>query len=260
MYPIINVFGLRIQSYSLIAAVGFIVTAVVAIRLSSLRKIPSHKSLTAALVSAFGIFIGGHLLFVLTNIGSIVNTVSKPDFRFSDLLPFVSGMVFYGGFFGALAAMFVFSSVNKDVSRADVFDVFAVSVPLFHVFGRIGCFFAGCCYGVECNFGIATYLNTSPVHYGIRRFPVALTEAFVNLLIFMVLLYFFKRNKYYGKLVFAYLLMYAPARFVLEFFRGDEIRGFVFGLSTSQFISLLTLAFLLIYIVARIAKKSSKSD
>ena len=39
-------------------------------------------------------------------------------------------------------------------------------------------------------------------------------------------------------MIFYYMLMYPAARFVLEFFRGDAIRGFLFGLSTSQWISI----------------------
>lgn len=260
MYPIINIFGFEIQSYSLIAAIGFVVTAVVAVRLGRCRSISAEKTLMATLVSAFGIFVGGHILFALTNIKSIIKLISQDDLTVNSVLPYISGMVFYGGLFGAVIAVLIYTAVNKDVGKNNVFDIFAVSVPLFHTFGRIGCFFAGCCYGVECDFGLAAYLNTSPTHYGVKRFPVSLAEAGVNLLIFAVLLLLFKRNKLKGKLIFIYLLTYASARFVLEFFRGDSIRGFIFGFSTSQFISLLIITVLVLYFLFLYIKKRSKQN
>ncbi len=259
MYPFISIFGFEVQTYSVIAVIGFIVTAMVAAGLGKTRKVSADKSITATLMSAIGIFIGGHILFALTNIKSIVKAIMTDGFKFSDLLPYISGMVFYGGLFGAIIALHIYSNVNKSVSKKDLFDVFSVSVPLFHCFGRIGCFFAGCCYGVESDFGIISYFNTSATHYGVSRFPVALVEAFGNLLIFFLLLYFFKKIKFAGKLVFVYLLMYAPLRFVLEFFRGDEVRGFIFGLSTSQFISVLIVCFLIIYFAVSINRRGSKA-
>ena len=257
MYPVLNIFGFEIQTYSLLSAIGFVLTALAAVYLGKLRNIHPYKSLWATLVSGVGIFIGGHLLFAVTNIKAIIKLCQSDRFNMDNLLSYISGMVFYGGFFGALVVLLIYCKFNKDVSRNDIFDIFAVSVPFFHAFGRVGCFFAGCCYGVECNFGITTYLNTSPTHYGISRFPVQLIEALVNLLIFMVLIILYKRKKLLGKLILIYMALYAPARFVLEIFRGDKVRGFVFSLSTSQFISLLIILFLLIYFATKFLKKSS---
>lgn len=261
MFPHINVFGFEIQTYSILAAVGFIVTALLAVSLGKKRDISPDKSLMATLVSAIGIFAGGHVLFALTNIESIASLAQRGELSFTSLLPYISGMVFYGGLFGAIIAVLIYTKINKGVSKADIFDIFAVSVPLFHAFGRVGCFFAGCCYGIESDFGFATYLNTSPAHYGISRFPVALFEALANILIFAFLLILFKRKKAHGKLTLIYLSLYAPVRFILEFFRGDAVRGFIFGLSTSQFISLLIIVALVMYcILIKFIKKSSKAN
>ena len=48
------------------------------------------------------------------------------------------------------------------------------------------------------------------------------------------------------KLIYVYMLIYPVVRFILEFLRGDEIRGFLFGLSTSQWISILLFVYALI--------------
>lgn len=61
------------------------------------------------------------------------------------------------------------------------------------------------------------------------------------------------------KLFFVYVGIYAIARFCLEFLRGDEIRGFVGVLSTSQFISVILLIALLVgAIVDRNVKKRER--
>ena len=121
MYPLINIFGLSVQTYSLIAAIGFIVTTFVAVRLGKLRKIPSDKSLVATILAGLGIFAGGHFLFALTNIKSIFKLISSGEFSFSALTPYIGGMVYYGGLFGAIIALLIYCQASKDVARADRF-------------------------------------------------------------------------------------------------------------------------------------------
>jgi phosphatidylglycerol---prolipoprotein diacylglyceryl transferase len=70
---------------------------------------------------------------------------------------------------------------------------------------------------------------------------VQLYESIVCLALFAFLVGLARRKRFDGEIILAYTLLYAAARFVLEFFRGDDDRGFVFGglLSTSQFIGLI---------------------
>ena len=74
------------------------------------------------------------------------------------------------------------------------------------------------------------------------RLPVQLIESVCNLLIFLLIFYLFQKRIMEKRLIFLYMLIYPVVRFTLEFFRGDEIRGFVFGLSTSQWISIFLFA------------------
>ena len=130
------------------------------------------------------------------------------------------------------------------------FNMVIPAYPLFHFFGRIGCFFGGCCYGMPCSWGIA--MAETP---DIKRVPVQLIEAAFELLVFVVLIMFDhkKRDKY--NLTVLYLAMYAPFRFVIEFFRGDEIRGFFGCFSTSQWISIIILIVLIIWAAISLSKK-----
>ena len=109
---------------------------------------------------------------------------------------------------------------------------------------------AGCCYGIESKVGFTVHGNTvNPSINGVNRFPVQLVEALCNLLIFILLFVLHRKGKFKNRLLVVYFFVYPVVRFILEFFRGDEIRGFIFGLSTSQIISILLFVFALVYTV-----------
>ena len=104
--------------------------------------------------------------------------------------------------------------------------------PLFHGFGRIGCFMAGCCYGVK----LATPAELFGI-FTLDRLPVQLIEAGFEFLLFAVLLFCEKKQAKTDTLQI-YLITYAIFRFCIEFFRGDAIRGIFLGFSTAQWVSL----------------------
>ena len=125
----------------------------------------------------------------------------------------------------------------------------APAVPLFHAFGRIGCFMSGCCYGLE--------LKNPWVLFDVlifSRIPTQLIEALFEFILFIVLIVWQKKNKMQNYLKF-YMIIYAIFRFLIEFFRGDDVRGFFLGISTSQIISLSVLLF---YLVIKIKNKPPK--
>lgn len=160
------------------------------------------------------------------------------------------GFVFYGSFLFAVPTMLLFFRKHKLPTYA-MLDVMAVTTCLAHIFGRIGCFMAGCCYGKPTDSALAVTfthpacqadpLNT-PLH------PTQLYEASYIFLVMIVLLFLRPRKKFYGQLFLVYLMLYAIGRFVLEYFRGDLGRGFVINryVSHSQFIAFLIFGVVLI--------------
>ena len=58
-----------------------------------------------------------------------------------------SGFVFYGGLFGGILGYYLGVKIAK-CNFSDFVSFFVFIVPLVHGFGRIGCFCAGCCYGI----------------------------------------------------------------------------------------------------------------
>jgi phosphatidylglycerol:prolipoprotein diacylglycerol transferase len=113
----------------------------------------------------------------------------------------------------------------------------------------LGCFSAGCDYGKPTNSFLGVVFTKPYSHdlvgvpLGIPLHPTQLYESAASLLIFGYLLWRFRRKSYEGQIFLHYLTLYAIMRFLIEFLRGDEDRGFVFDhlLSTSQFIALLAL-------------------
>ena len=153
------------------------------------------------------------------------------------------GYVFYGGFlFGAAAALLAARVVKTPVralSRA-----LLPCLPFAHALGRVGCFFAGCCYGREARWlpGVVYPENTEWVGApaGIPLVPAQLIEAALLLAIGAILLRRARNPR--ANLLRDYIRLYAPVRFFMEFLRGDAIRGAFLFLSTSQWIGLALLA------------------
>jgi len=124
-------------------------------------------------------------------------------------------------------------------------DVFAPGIALGHVTGRLGCFAAGCCYGrpTTLPWGITFHNPLAAANVGtplgIALHPTQLYEAGAELLILLLLLGTERRGRpFAGRTFWLYMLLYAISRYVIEFYRGDP-RGAMFGMSTSQFISVV---------------------
>ena len=244
MLPIINIFGYSVGSYAVLSFLGFIVCGIVVYFSCRNLKIEIEDIAILELVVAAGLLFGGHLLYGITNISEIANAFKtlfevEIEATVKTLSDSFGGMVFYGGFLGGIASLKIYIHFTKAKFKSSIMDIYAFSIPLFHFFGRIGCFLAGCCYGIESKFGFIVNNNTLvPSINGVRRFPVALFEAVSNIIIFYILLKMFKRGLCKNKLLYLYMIFYSSVRFFTEFLRGDSIRGIYLGVSTSQWISI----------------------
>lgn len=198
-----------------------------------------------AVCAMAGLFIGAHLLYGVVNSCRWVEAARDGFSRLHGVSGFLmqawlicGGMVFYGGLFGAIIGAAIYMKVLR-LPLAPYMDIMAFCVPLFHGFARIGCFLAGCCYGVEWKYGLVTHNGLEAAANGVPRFPVQLLESGLEFALFAAIIVLYLRRKLLGRLMYVYLLSYAAIRFCDEFLRGDPVRGFVGPLSTSQLISLL---------------------
>ncbi len=173
-----------------------------------------------------------------------------------------SGFVFYGSFLLAVPVMLWFFRKNK-IPALPMLDVMAIVTCIVHAFGRIGCFMAGCCYGLPTNswLGVVfsdTTCQAEPLNTPL--FPSQLMEAGFIFLLLLALLAIRNRKQFDGQMFLIYLIGYALGRGVLEMFRGDIDRGFVIKgiLSNSQFVSLLIIITALWFYV-KLRRKSNLS-
>ena len=165
------------------------------------------------------------------------------------------GLIYYGGFLGAIPAIFLFARRRGERPLA-VFDFVVTSVPLAHAFGRVGCFLNGCCFGSLCKGGWSVRYpagsypwNFHVYHAGLGReelcslsvHPVQLYEAAFNLCLAVFLVVAYRRRRLNGSVTALYLMTYPVGRFFLELLRGDD-RVRLAGFSVAQYMSLVLFA------------------
>ncbi|MCL2077402.1 MAG: prolipoprotein diacylglyceryl transferase [Oscillospiraceae bacterium] len=261
MIPSVEIFGKIITPYFFTALTGIFVAGFFGCKISAKRGIDSVDMLIFMLVTCIGVFFGGILLFGLTTIVNHFNRLPEVFARaesaadyFALAVAIFGGSVFYGGLLGGIAAGLIFIKAKK-LDLGAYSDVMALVAPFFHVFGRMGCFLSGCCYGIEWEHGFTYHHSLVEEANGVPRFPVQLLESLFVLSIFAVLLFLFKSNRFKNRLFYIYLIIYSAGRFFLEFLRGDQIRGIYYGVSTSQLISVLVFAVSVFMFVKTSAKK-----
>lgn len=239
MFAGFTLFGRFISSYSICVLVGAFIACPLAVWRCKKRGGDDISMIFVFLFGFIGAFIGMQLLYGITNIKYWEELLKAKDFidwckRFGIIF---GGGVFYGGLIGGLIAGGISIRVQR-LKPALYCDCAAFAIPLFHGFGRIGCFLSGCCYGKESEYGITFTDSIVESANGVPRIPVQLYEAAFEFALFAVIFVIFCKDALKGKLLALYLLTYSVGRFMLEFLRGDDYRGFLFGLSTSQLISI----------------------
>lgn len=245
--------GIYFSAYGVFACLGMLFTMLlIYYRIRILPQITFKKYLILIAFLVGGVFVGSKLLFIITMIPKIVYEFSWMKLGY---IIITSGFVFYGGLMGAIFGVYLFSR-KFGYEFKKISNVMTPGFSLFHTFGRLGCFFGGCCYGKESVWGIA--MEADP---DVRRIPIQLFESMFCLLLTVFILMLEKKLKGKGWLIKWYLSIYAVGRFIFEFFRGDLIRGIWFGLSTSQWVSLGILVVLIIQIInIKIQEKHNSSQ
>lgn len=237
--------------------VALIVVNIAAILICSRRGIVFYDILILECYSGLGAIIGSKILFLCTVFKEVNWTLFFSDYSyFSSYMN--GGFVFFGGLLGAVP-MVLFGSRIHGISISEHIDIFGFLIPLGHAFGRIGCFLAGCCYGIEGDSPISVVFpegSFAPPH--VHLIPVQLIESSLLFLISAIVFIWFIRKRKHGAFRF-YVIAYCVVRFIDEFLRGDANRGIILELSTSQWICIIVLLSLLIEKkVSQRAKRLSK--
>lgn len=260
MLPFINILGKTIPMYAVMAFIGAAAMCGTSALLAKHRKtIPAEDIFYMLLYAGIGCLIGAKLLYIIVSI----DTYWFPEKSFGENMHYWAailmsgGLVFYGGLIGAFLGALRYC-VHFKIDFKESIRIVVPTVPLFHAFGRIGCFMAGCCHGIEYD-GVfsVTYTHSPAAPNGISLLPVQLFEAAGNFLLCIILVILFVRDTKVS-LSGIYLSVYGAMRFSLEFFRGDAARGSFLSLSTSQWFSIIVLA-AGIWLIVHFAKKENSA-
>lgn len=252
----INLFGYDIPLYGLFFFIGIFLAVLVAVLLTKKKNpVPLYDMVCSAVYIMIGAIIGAKLLFILVSLDSIIEN------KLSLIQVIKGGFVFYGGFIGGLLGLIIYAKQFK-MALSPFMDLYATVVPLGHAFGRVGCFFGGCCYGIEHDgFFSVTYTDTlnAATPLNTPLLAIQLIEALALLCLFIVLLITYLTTKKRGLTPTLYAIIYPIIRFVLEFFRGDRERGTFLNISTSQWISIAIFACAIAYLVYSSKRESPNS-
>ncbi len=231
MHPILFKIGpFELYTYGALLAIAFLAAIYLAAKQAEREGLNPEFASDMGIVVILSSIVGARLFFILFY--DLQNTLNNPAGLFKLRQ---TGLVFYGGLIFAVAAGLAYSKMKK-VSLPVVLDIAAPSIAIGQAIGRIGCLMSGCCYGraTQVSWAVTLPYLGHPTH------PTQIYESLTMLVIFLGLIWFRKRKTRNGQVAWLYLVMYASARFVIEFYRGDNPQ-ILMGLTVSQVISLVAL-------------------
>lgn len=225
---------IHIYGYGLMIALGVLCAFVLTGKLAKSRGLSSDEMFNIGIIGLVAGLVGAKVLYWLTELPNIIKDPSL-------MLNIGEGFVVYGGLVVGIAFPYFYTR-KKGLKLLPYLDCAVIGIALGQSFGRVGCFLAGCCYGVQTSawFGV-TFPEGSLAPAGVSLVPTQLISSAGDLLLAFALWLIWRRNVKPGFTVGMYLVLYSIGRFVVEFFRNDE-RGSIGILSTSQFIALFTFA------------------
>lgn len=249
MHPILfEIAGFPVYTYGVLLAAAYLLGLQFALMRARARGLDGNRVMDLGIWIIISALLGAKLLLLIVDF----DTFSRNP---SELFTLVrSGGVFYGGLIAAVVVALWYLRRHR-MPMWTVTDVFAPGIALGHVIGRMGCLFAGCCFGRPTDVPWAiTFTNQyaaenvgTPLHTPLH--PTQLYEAGAELLILVVLLATEKRGRPYpGRTFWLYMLLYGISRFIVEIYRGDA-RGMVGDFSTSQFVSILIVPLAIVMLV-----------
>ena len=207
---------LVIDSWATLVAIGFIVGLEVA-RARGLKLGLDVKDIVDGLVFTVGMgFVGGHLVHVLA-----YNPQQLEEQGIMALVRIWAGFSSTGGFIGAVLGIVLFYRLIRKRPFWPHADTIMFGFPFAWVFGRLGCFSAHDHIGRTSDFFLAVQF---PGSMGARH-DLGLYEALWTMVISAVFFFVSRRDPRPGTFTAIFCLMYAPARFGLDFLRNEDVRG-----------------------------------
>ncbi|MDY6853471.1 MAG: prolipoprotein diacylglyceryl transferase [Thermodesulfobacteriota bacterium] len=236
MYPILLQIGnFKIHTYGILVAFAFLVGIFLAAKEAKRTGEDPEKILDITFYLILGAIIGSRILYIILHYPYFLENPLEM------IKIWKGGLVFYGGFLLALSVVIWYIRKNQ-LNFWKILDILAPSIAIGQGIGRLGCFFAGCCFGKETTLPWAVTFShhESLARLGVPLHPVQLYASINAFSIFIILTIAKRYKKFDGFILWLYVLLYATTRTILEIFRGDE-RGLIFyhSITSSQFIAII---------------------
>jgi len=239
LHPILFKIGnFAIGSYGVIVAIAVICSIFVGRFLAKKEEVDPEIITDFYIYSIIVGFVGAKVALIVAD---------YKEFSQDPMKYLLENLRFFGAFYGGFIFAVIFALIYIRLKKLQFFkvaDITAVSLPLGQAIGRWGCFFAGCCYGAPTKLPWGLVFPAVDIcQDGTRIHPWPVYESILDLAIFIFLFLRFNKRRFKGESIFFYAIFYAVGRFLLEFLRGDDIRGLYFNktLSLSQILSILVL-------------------
>ncbi|MEM4268456.1 MAG: prolipoprotein diacylglyceryl transferase [Candidatus Woesearchaeota archaeon] len=209
-------------AYMLLLNIGILVMLWIALREGKKRGLKKKHLIGCFIAGLLGSGLGGRIAYLLF--------WKNPDTLSEFLIALVDIKKYYvvssGAIFGAAVGAALYCYLRK-ISFWKYADVYALGWGIVVVFGRLGCFVRGCCYGVQTSVPWGVWYREA------FRHPWPLYDALNGLFVFLVLQKLKKRRMFNGALLLYAAILYSFGRVVLEFFRSDKL---LFEFTISQYI------------------------
>ncbi len=257
MHPILfRVGDFPIYTYGLTMAVGFLIAfGWIFWEAKRLGENLDHYY-NICMICLVGGIIGARVLHV------IVTWEEYADSLWSIFNLRSGGLVWYGGMIMVIVAIWGYTKW-KGMKFYRVADILAGPMLAGLAVGRIGCLMAGCCYGKPSNLPWAIRYPDNPMLSpdiaGKLVHPSPVYELIACLIIAAISAYLLRHKTKDGQGTWTAFMLYSVVRFILEFWRGDAVRGFIIPgvLSTSQAIGIFV-ALLAAVMLWRLRKPAEK--
>ena len=228
MHPeLFHIGGFTMHSYGVMMALAFVSAGIVAHWQFKKRGVRPDFIYPLLMAAIIGGLLGAKIHYL------IIHPEEFPGNMLSG-----AGLVWFGGLFGAVAAVVVVTLVTKQ-RLAAIMDSGAIAAPIGYAVGRIGCFLNGCCHGIPTNlpWGVSFPEGAPPTPAGVRVHPTELYSSLASLVIFALLMWVIgPRFKREGPLMFAYAILAGIERFLVEFIRTNP--PVALGLTQQQWIAI----------------------
>lgn len=230
----IQIGPITLHMYGIMIAIGYISAFLISEKRAKKQGLNPDVLYGIFWCAVFGGALGSKILYYTVNIRQVI---ANPSIIFN----FRNGWVVYGGIIGGVFASFLYCRIKK-VDFVAYLDLVLPAVAFAQGCGRIGCFFAGCCYGRETEsvLGI-TYSHSNFAPNGVKLIPTQIYSSIGDFAIAFLLMAYARKKPAKGKVAAGYCVLYSVGRFIIEMFRNDY-RGEYGPLSTSQLISVFILA------------------